>query len=130
MGSTSISWWRKEYPGLSDRQLAERIHSRNPDGSAVIVRYKSYTDGEYDQFGTTNGPDQLLSYFLSTSCHDTEIVYVDPRVPPDMIGEVKRRVVEERRRSLGQCVMCGQRLSFFHKLLKKDRHLTCHTFKE
>jgi len=51
--------------------------------------------------------------------------------------EGRRRAVEEwrtrvqsKRKSLAQCVMCGQRLNFFQRLLGRDRHNACKTFKE
>lgn len=44
--------------------------------------------------------------------------------------ELRRSEVQTKRRASGQCVMCGQPLGFFQKLLGKDRHNSCSRFKE
>jgi len=42
--------------------------------------------------------------------------------------EQRRAKVQEQRKSTSQCVMCGRALTFFQKLLGKDRHGACTTF--
>jgi hypothetical protein len=42
----------------------------------------------------------------------------------------RRSKVQAMRRSSGKCVMCGQKLGFFLKLLGKDRHGKCTVFSE
>jgi outer membrane protein assembly factor BamB len=44
--------------------------------------------------------------------------------------EERRAAVQATRKSSGQCIMCGERLSFMQKLLGKDRHGACRSFKE
>jgi len=44
--------------------------------------------------------------------------------------EQRRAKVQEQRKSLGQCVMCGNSLGFFLRLFGKDRHGKCTEFRE
>jgi hypothetical protein len=46
-------------------------------------------------------------------------------------AEEERRVrVRARRRSDGQCVLCGNSLGFFQRMMEKDKHSICTEFKE
>lgn len=154
MGSHSISFWRENNPGMSDYQLAEKLSAIEPREGAIIVRYKSCIGGEYDQFGSCADEEMLLSYFRSSACHDTEILYVHPLVPLNKVRsglritddaptdscvfklkqleEEKRRIarIQSDRHSSGQCTMCGQPLNFLKKLFGANRHTTCTSFKE
>jgi len=85
MGSHRISFWRDQHPSLADYELAEKLSAVDPVDGAIIVRYKSGAGGTYDQFGSCASPDMLLAYFRSENCHETEILYVDERVPQRMI---------------------------------------------
>jgi len=44
--------------------------------------------------------------------------------------EEKRAQVQARRKSFGQCMMCGKALGFFQRLFGIDRHNKCTEFKE
>jgi ribosomal protein S14 len=44
--------------------------------------------------------------------------------------EREEREEQEKRRQSGQCIVCGQRLTFVQKLFGKDRHDGCKSFKE
>lgn len=45
------------------------------------------------------------------------------------IQEEARRKEKERRKSSGQCVMCGKRLGFFQRFRGEDRHNQCIEFR-
>ena len=172
MGSAGISYWRSQYPDLSDSDdyaLAERLSIESYTGKSIIVRYKSSPNGPFDTLGRADSMEELHSYFESSYCYQTEIYYIPPftilsgipetlRVTTDApdgspvsqlkawrMEEQKRRQAEETRRkaenerragiqatrkSSGQCIMCGLRLSILQKLFGKDRHGGCTSFKE
>jgi hypothetical protein len=80
MGSHRISFSKEMNPGLTDYQLAEKLSAIEPREGGVIVRYKSSKNGSFDHFGSCGNIDMLKSYFSSSNCHDTEIIYIHPDV--------------------------------------------------
>jgi hypothetical protein len=79
MGSAEISYWRSQYPDLSgsdDYALAERLSIESYTSNSAIVRFKSSPDGPYDSLGRADSVEELLSYFQSPYCYDTEIYYL------------------------------------------------------
>jgi len=44
--------------------------------------------------------------------------------------EGRRLTIQEKRKSQSQCVMCGRSLTFFDRLLKREKHSACTSFKE
>ena len=46
------------------------------------------------------------------------------------IEEIRREGVKTRRKSNGQCIMCGSALGLLHKLVGKEQHSQCTRFKE
>jgi hypothetical protein len=87
MGSHKISFRREMNPWLSDYQLAEKLSAIEPREGGVIVRYKSYKDGTYNHFGSCGNIDMLESYFSSSNCFDTEIIYIHPDVSLSIIPD-------------------------------------------
>jgi len=86
MGTTSISGWRHQFQGLSDYELAERVSQQNVAGNAIILRYKSQENVEFNSFGSCANDNDVVSYFTSEHCYDTEIFYINPAVPLDAIA--------------------------------------------
>ena len=52
----------------------------------------------------------------------------EKRMHAQKAEDERRSKIQAMRKSSRQCVMCGQNLGFFSKLLLEDRHEKCKTF--
>ena len=73
MGSVSIEGKRQEFPGKSDREVAEALALKY--GFVAVIRYKSNAAGDYSDFGCCLTAAEVEGYLSSPHCHDPEIVY-------------------------------------------------------
>ncbi len=81
MSSLTISTLRSQYPGKSDKVIAQELLNKYST-MVAIVRYKnSKNASEFTNFGTCDSEAEIQGYFSSPYCHQTEML-IDQRSTP------------------------------------------------
>ena len=71
-------------------------------------------------------PTRGMKYSVGSMFHT--VCYSRQEAEFKKIEEEKRKRIMGERKSLGQCVMCGQALGMLEKLSRKEQHKGCHVY--
>jgi len=108
---------------LPDRGSCARCGKTVPDSA-----FGPFTRVGGLPFGRCPKCDQIWCYDCAEKDRGSYIVYY---TCPQCHAELSSRLasVKTSRKASGLCVMCGNRLTFVQKLLGRDRHAGCTSFK-